>query len=80
MDQPKRTPPGAEPDASVFKRFNRTAQHLILRRDDALAGDFPAAQHVARQASPIREVVACEASQGTASTKQTLGLAWEQWR
>ena len=43
----------AKPHAFTFKCLNRTAEHLILRRNDAVAGDLPAAQHIARQSGTI---------------------------
>ena len=44
---------GAEANAFGLKRVDRAAQRLILRRDDAVAGDFPAAQHIAGQSGAV---------------------------
>jgi hypothetical protein len=66
----------AEPDALTLKRFNRPTERPVLRRDEALAGDLPAAQHVTRQAGTVGEGVAREASQSAASTKQVAGEFW----
>src|SRR5262249_14686155 len=63
----------AEAHACCLQRLNCAAEHLVLRRNDALAGDLPGAQHIARQASADGQVVACESCQGTASAEQVSG-------
>src|SRR5262249_45319819 len=43
----------AETDPFGFQRVNRSDQHLVLRRDNAVAADFPGAQ--TSRDKPLRE-------------------------
>jgi hypothetical protein len=62
MPTPKKKPTAEKLRAwsTPRERINRLAQHLILRRDEGVAADFPAAKDVARQASTLSQVVAGE--------------------
>jgi hypothetical protein len=42
-----------EADAFGLKHIERTAEHLILCRDESVAAGLPAVEHVTRQAGTI---------------------------